>query len=327
LARIYNNERELVGVQSRAMEDLEQVALSSVTANLEEAATWYYVVDCATCKAVIPFKYAPEDEPILLFPTMRVRCFHCHRHHTYAPEFISHRKAAAPCLNGDQRPFDASDGNRETARDRQEDRDEERSGGSGIAEPKIAPIRALSRGKDILNVALSGKRAAIFFLSSCLFAAESLSQLAFDFFYPVPLELRSSGPIALTQASFFGTVFLGLALFIFGIASVVVEAFSFKGGLIDRGFIRFTRIASPAVQAARRVALFLFEMWQRKVPAQDLPGALAGKAFQTMLARKCIELVPFSQAPSPENEPESSPRKWYSWRWLLARGRTEGNSP
>ena len=48
-----------------------------MTANLEEAGTWYYVVDCAICKAVVPFKHAHEDDQIVRFPTMRVRCFHC----------------------------------------------------------------------------------------------------------------------------------------------------------------------------------------------------------------------------------------------------------
>jgi hypothetical protein len=69
--------------------------LASMTANLEEAGTWYYVVDCAICNAVVPFKHAPEDEPIVRFPTMRVRCFHCHTDHTYASDLISRRKTAA----------------------------------------------------------------------------------------------------------------------------------------------------------------------------------------------------------------------------------------
>jgi hypothetical protein len=78
-----------------------------MTANLEEAGTWYYVVDCATCKALIPFKHAPEDEPVVRFPTMRVRCFQCHTDHTYAADLISHRKAVAPpgIFNADQQPL------------------------------------------------------------------------------------------------------------------------------------------------------------------------------------------------------------------------------
>jgi hypothetical protein len=78
------------------IEGQEKVGIADLAANLEEAGTWYYVVDCATCKAVIPFKHAPEGEPILSFPTMRVRCFQCHTNHTYAADLVSHRKAAAP---------------------------------------------------------------------------------------------------------------------------------------------------------------------------------------------------------------------------------------
>jgi hypothetical protein len=64
--------------------DLVQEHVEGQAANLEEAVTWCYVVDCAMCKAVIPFKHAPEDEPILRFPTMRVRCLHCHGSHVRA---------------------------------------------------------------------------------------------------------------------------------------------------------------------------------------------------------------------------------------------------
>jgi hypothetical protein len=67
-----------------------------MTANVEEAGTWYYVVDCAICKALVPFKHAPEDEPIVRFPTMWVRCFRCHTNHTYASDLISRRKTAVP---------------------------------------------------------------------------------------------------------------------------------------------------------------------------------------------------------------------------------------
>jgi hypothetical protein len=70
------------------VEGQEKFDLVALAANLEEAGTWYYVVDCATCKAVIPFKHAPDDEPILPFPTMRVRCLDCHADHTYAPDLI-----------------------------------------------------------------------------------------------------------------------------------------------------------------------------------------------------------------------------------------------
>jgi hypothetical protein len=135
------------------MEDLEQGAQCSMSENLEEAGTWYYVVDCATCKTPVPFKYAPEGEPIVCFPTMTVRCFQCHTHQTYAPDLISRRKAAPPrgIFNGDRQPSRVNDGN--------------------ISDRKIAPISASLRCNNILNVAVRGKRATIFFFSSCFFAA------------------------------------------------------------------------------------------------------------------------------------------------------------
>jgi hypothetical protein len=213
--------------------------LAGMTANLEEAGTWYYVVDCAICKAVVPFKHAHEDEPIVRFPTMRVRCFHCHTDHTYAADLISRRKTAAPreIFRRDRPPSHAGDGDREASRDRQEDRGVGASGGRVILNREIDP---------------SGKRATIFFLSSCLFAAGWVSQLALDIFYParlaVPNELRLSDPAMLLESAFFGTVLFGLVLFIFGIGSFFVEAFGFGRRLTKRGFARmrisrFTRRA------------------------------------------------------------------------------------
>ena len=147
-----------------------------------------------------------------------------------------------------------------------------------IIEAKILLIRALSRGKNILNVAVGGKRAAIFFLSSCLFAAGWLSQLAFDFFYP--------GSISPTRTAFVGTVFLGLVLFGFGMGSVFIEAFGFKRKSIKRGFARIDfRIASLSVHAASTVAMFVIEMWRRKFPNRELRGALPGRAWQGRAGR------------------------------------------
>jgi len=121
-------------------EKADPVALA---ATLEEAGTWYYVVDCATCKAVVPFKYAPEGEPIVCFPTMNVRCFQCNTDHTYAADLISHRKAAAPSgiSKRDRQPSHASDGDREASRDRHEDLGAGDSGGHVIIESNIEPIR------------------------------------------------------------------------------------------------------------------------------------------------------------------------------------------
>jgi hypothetical protein len=219
------------------MEDLEQGAQCSMSENLEEAGTWYYVVDCATCKTPVPFKYAPEGEPIVCFPTMTVRCFQCHRDHTYPPNLISHRKAAAPrrIFNGDRPPSHASDGDREAARDRQEDREEGDSGGSVIVDPKIAPISVSLRCNNILNVAIRGKRATIFFFSSCFFAAGWVSHVSLNIFNAAPVaalnEIRSSGPAMLLGTAFFGTVLLGLVLFICGMGSVLVEAFGLASAL------------------------------------------------------------------------------------------------
>jgi hypothetical protein len=208
----------------------EKVDIADLTANSEEVGTWYYVVDCTTCKVIIPFKHAPEDEPILRFPTMTVRCFHCHTNHTYAADLISHRKAAAPrgIFKRDRPSSDAGEGDREASRDLHEDRGD--SGGRVILEREIDPTNSSLRPDNIVIAAVSGKRARIFFLSSCCFAAGWVLQLALDIFYPVPLavlnELRSSGPAMLLGTAYFGTVLLGLALFILG--SLFVGACGFK---------------------------------------------------------------------------------------------------
>jgi hypothetical protein len=109
------NERVQVHVEGQ-----EKANIADLAANVEQAGTWYYVVDCATCRAVIPFKHAPEDEPILRFPTMTVRCFQCHMDHTYAADLVSRRKTAAPpeIFKRDRSPY-ACDGNREASCDQQ----------------------------------------------------------------------------------------------------------------------------------------------------------------------------------------------------------------
>jgi hypothetical protein len=216
------------------IEGQEKFDLVALAANSEEAGTWYYVVDCATCKAVIPFKHAPEDEPILRFPAMRVRCLHCHTDHSYAPDLISHRKTAVPSgiFKGDRPSSDAGDGDREASQDRQEDLGVGDSGGRVILDREIAPLSSSLRRDNIVIAAISGQRATIFFLSSCFFAAGWVSQLALDIFYPAPPavlnELRSSGPAMLLGTAHFGTVLLGLILFIFAMGSFSVEACGFK---------------------------------------------------------------------------------------------------
>jgi hypothetical protein len=320
------------GISDAVQEDVagqEKADPVALAANLGEAGTWYYVVDCATCKAVVPFKYAPEGEPIVCFPTMNVRCFQCNTDHTYAADLISHRKAAAPCgiSKRDRPPSHASDGDREASRDPQEDRGAGDSEGRVIIDGNIDPISASLRCKNILNVVVSGKRATIFFLSSCFFAAGWVSHVALDIFYPAVLELRSSGLPMLLGIASFGTVLLGLALFVFGSGSYFVEAFGFERRSIKRGFARIDpRIANLAVHAASTVMLFLTETWHRKFPTRELPRALAGLALQSRSMCKGFEPIPFKQAPSPEDKPESCPGNGHNWLWLLARGRSQNQS-
>jgi hypothetical protein len=101
-----------------------------------------------------------------------------------------------------------------------------------------------------------------------------LSQVALNTFYAAPVaalsEVRSSGPAMLLGTAFFGTVFLGLVFFLFGLGSVFVEAFNFKGKLIKRGF--------AAVHAANTAGVLQFR-------TRELLGALAGRAWQGRAAR------------------------------------------
>ena len=306
----------------------EKVDPVALAAN-EVTGTWYYVVDCARCKAVVPFKHAPEGEPLVCFPAMNVRCFQCHTHHTYAADLISHRKAAAPCGISKNRPLShADDGDREASRDRREDRGAGASGGGVIIDRNIDLISASSQCNNILNVVVSGRRATIFFLSSCFFAAGWVSHVALDIFYPVLLELRSSGPAMLLGILFFGTVLPGLALFVYGSGSYFIEAFGFERRLIKRGFARIDfRIANLAVRSATTVALFLTETLYRKFLTRELPRALAGLALQSRPACKGLEPISFKQGLSPEGKAEFCPGKGYNWRWLLPRSRSQGHSP
>jgi hypothetical protein len=298
-------------------------------AELEDAGTWYYVVDCATCKAVIPFKYAREDEPILRFPTMMVRCFCCRADHTYAPDLISRRKTAAPRwnFNGHQQPSHPSDGSQEAARNRQEDRSEGDSGVHVIIDRAIHhPVSSSSQRDNILNVAVSGRRPTIFFLSSCFFAAGWASHLALDLLCPAAFERDSSGLAMLPGIAFFGPALLGLVLFIFAIGSSFVEVFGFERRQINRGFARTASlIPSLVVHATSTLKLFLSKMRHRKFPTREVPGVLGGRALQSRPALKVLEPIPFKEAPSAEDGPESCPGKWYSWRWLPARGRRQGH--
>jgi hypothetical protein len=208
----------------------EEVDLVASVANLEEPGTWYYVVDCATCKAVIPFKHAPEDEPVVCFPTMRVRCLHCHADHAYEADLISHRKAAAPVgiFKRDRPPSDAGGGSEERSGGGQEDPRVEHLREHVILDHEMGPISFSLQCDNDLIVPASGKRATTFFLSSSFFAAGWTLHLALDFFYPAPFELGSADPAMLLEIAFSVTIFLGLVLFIFGMGSLFVDAFGFK---------------------------------------------------------------------------------------------------
>jgi hypothetical protein len=155
----------------------------------------------------------------------RVAWFKFKRPAGYAPDLISHGKVAAPSgiLIGDRPSSDAGDGDREASRDRQDDRGVKDSGERGIPDREIDPLSSSLRRANILISAVSGKRATIFFLSSCFFAAGWVLQLALDNFYPV----RSSGLAELLTTGNRSTVLLGFLTFIFGMGSFFVEACGF----------------------------------------------------------------------------------------------------
>jgi hypothetical protein len=212
----------------------EKVDLVASVANLEESGAWYYVVDCATCKAVIPFKHAPEDEPIVCFPTMRVRCPHCHADHPYPADLISRRKAATPpgIFKRDRPPSDAGGSSGEASGDLQEDSRVEDPRECVILYHEIGPISSSLQCDNELIAAANGKRATIFFLSSSFFAAGWILQLTLDIVYPVPPavldELRSSIPATLLGTAYLGTLLLGFVLSIFGMSGVFFETCGFK---------------------------------------------------------------------------------------------------
>jgi hypothetical protein len=236
--------KELVQEQ---VEGQKKADTAELPANLEEAGTWYYVVDCARCAAVIPFKYAPEDEPILRFPAMRVRCFDCRTDHTYAADLVSHRKAAAPrkSSKNDQAPC-ASDSDREASPERQEDCDVGGSRVHVVLEYEIDPVSSSLHQDNIAIATASGQTATLFFLSSCFFAVGWVGRIASDILYPVQPavlnELRSSGSAMLMDIAYFGAILLGLALFVFGTGNFIVEACGSKHNIHTFVLRTFTRL-------------------------------------------------------------------------------------
>jgi hypothetical protein len=101
--------------------------------------------------------------------------------------------------------------------------------------------------RNIRITAVSGRRATIFFLSSCFFVAGWISRLALETFYPVPFavlnESRSAGPAMLLSTAFSVTVLLGLVLFIW-ISSFLFEA---CGGF-KTGQDRFDRLCRQTAE-------------------------------------------------------------------------------
>jgi hypothetical protein len=55
---------------------------------------WYFAVDCASCGEPFPIAEAPspEKEPAPRHATIRVRCPHCRKEHTYAGALVSRRQ-------------------------------------------------------------------------------------------------------------------------------------------------------------------------------------------------------------------------------------------
>jgi hypothetical protein len=124
-----------------------------------------------------------------------------------------------------------------------------------ILDREIDPISSSLRRDNIVTAAAGKKRATIFFLSSCLFAAGWVSQLALDIFYPVPLavlnELRSSGPAMLLSTAYLGILSLGLVLFIFWIGSFFVEVCGFKRKVDEFVLIFSSRLVAERIIVPR----------------------------------------------------------------------------
>jgi hypothetical protein len=223
-----------IGEQTLKHDDgREETDVANLVPNSKEAGTWYYVVDCAICRAAIPFKHAPEGEPILRFPAMGVRCFQCGAFRTYTADLVSHRKAEAPrrIFKRDQ-PTEARDVVGQASRCRQQDRGLADSAGREMVESKIRPYSASPRRDNIVVAAVSGKKATVFFLSSCFFAAGWVFRLASDLIFPVTLAARDQsspyGPAALLGGAYYFSVLFAFALFIFGAGSVLVYTYRVK---------------------------------------------------------------------------------------------------
>ena len=216
-----------------------EVVIADPAPNSEEAGSWYYVVDCATCKAVIPFKHAPEGEPILRFPTMGVRCFQCRTVHTYAADLVSHRKAVAPPEIFKVGPTIARDAIRDAFQYRQEDHSVAHSARRGIVECKIELDTSSARRADVVIEVFSGKRAMVFFSSSCFFATACIVQVALDVFHPLAVfdEAHPFGPTMLLDGAYFGAILCGLILFISGMGGFIVDTYSSNRDVLGKNVL------------------------------------------------------------------------------------------
>jgi hypothetical protein len=217
----------------------EKVDIADLVPNSEEAGTRYYVVDCAACKAAIPFKHAPEGEPILRLPTMMVRCFQCGTVHTYASDLISHRKAVAPSeISRKDRPAETPNNGQEASRDRHADRGDGDTKGREIAESKIEPETSSLQRNNGAIAAVSGKRTKIFFLSASFLAIGLIFQVALNIFYPVPRsvfnEAHSYGLATLFDTAYFGAILCGLSFLIFGTGSFLVETYDSERNVLGK---------------------------------------------------------------------------------------------
>ena len=89
----------------------------------------------------------------------------------------------------------------------------------------------MQRDNDVI-AAVSGKRATIFFLSSCFLATAWILRLALNISYPIPLavfaEARSHGPAVLLHSAYFGAILCGLVFLIFGAGTFLVDTYGFK---------------------------------------------------------------------------------------------------
>jgi hypothetical protein len=285
--------REINELVQKQVEGQERVDTADPASNPEDAGTWYYVVDCAICEAVIPFKHAPEGEPVLRFPTMGVRCFQCRTVHTYAADLVSHRKAVAPPAIFDRGSNDARG---EIFLDRQENHSVAGSSGCAIVECKIETNTLPSRRDDIAIAAVSvKKRTMIFFLSSCFFAAAWIVQLVLNILHPVSLaafnEAHSYGPAVLLENAYRGVIYCGLTLFIFGMGVFLVDTCRLKRDVLGK------YVLAPITRNAFMQSLMTCLSSRAKTAGAASLARKASRALSPLLSRAATFKSRFKRSP------------------------------